>query len=71
MKNNALDPLNYLEDLYLKYIHDLDSIEVKRANYVAFSEVVCAFTACGVYRDQDECSKAFLMQDKLKSFLDL
>jgi len=68
---NALEPLKYLEDLYLKFIHDLDSIEIKRMNYVVFSEVVCAFTACGFYRDKDELLKANLMQEKLKRFLDL
>lgn len=71
MQNNALEPLIYLENLYLKFIHDLDSIEVKRINYLVFAEIVCAFTACGVYRDKDEYEKAMLMQDKLKRFLDL
>jgi hypothetical protein len=71
LQNSALEPLKYLENLYLRFIHDLDSIEVKRINYLAFSEVVCAFTACGVYRDKDEYTKAILMQEKLKRFLDL
>ncbi|UIJ74335.1 hypothetical protein [Acinetobacter sp. SH20PTE14] len=71
MQNSVLEPLKYLEDLYLKFIHDLDSKEIKRTNYIVFSEVVCAFTACGVYRDKDEYTKAIFMQEKLKRFLDL
>jgi hypothetical protein len=73
MKNEdaVIDPINYLEMLFGRFVNDLQTPEVKRLNYFVFNELVVAFTACGTFKSKDQYDKACVMCDRLQQVLDL
>ena len=73
MKNEdaVIDPINYLEMLFGRFVSDPQNLEIRQLNYFCFLEVVNAFTSTGTFKDLDQYNKACQMRDRLKEVLDL
>jgi hypothetical protein len=67
----TVDPIHYLEMMFGRFMNDSQLLEHKKMNYLAFVEIVVAFTACGVFKDIDQYHKACFMQERLKQLLDI
>lgn len=70
-RDNAIDPIDYLNMVFGRFVNDSQDIQFRRINYMAFSEMVLAFTACGVFKDVDQYHKAREMEQSLKKILDV
>ena len=73
MKNEdaVIDPIDYLEMIFGRYVNDRQDLEVRRLNYFCFLGLVTGFTATGTFKDVDQYNKASAMCDRLQQVLDL
>lgn len=73
MKNEdaVIDPINYLEMIFGRFVADRQDLEIRQLNYFCFLEVVNAFTSTGTFKDSDQYYKACEMRDRLKQVLDI
>lgn len=73
MKNEAavIDPINYLEMLFGRFVSDRQDLEIRRLNYFCFSEVTTSFIAIGAFETPEQCAQALHMDSRLKQVLDI
>ncbi|MEC6126256.1 hypothetical protein [Acinetobacter ursingii] len=72
MNNDAaVNPINYLEMLFGRFINDSQEEDVRRLNYFVFNEVVVSFTAIGAFKDSLEYDYASSMCSRLKIILEI
>lgn len=69
--SDHIDPINYLEMLFGRFISDSELLEHRKINYIAFAELVSGFAACGVFKSIEQFEVACSMQDNLKKILDV
>ncbi|MBO3656705.1 hypothetical protein [Acinetobacter haemolyticus] len=70
-QDNSIDPIHYLEMMFGRFLNDVNTEEVKTINFLVFSEIVVAFTTCGVFSDLEQSNRACDMQAKLKEILQI